>query len=133
MEAKLKELVYEQQECDSAKNALQEFKDQLDWLNAEIDRTFAAHQAANDALLDAEDEMDEMHKKEEDNKVKIDNLVGKLTEKNGIQEGLAEKLKELKDEEPNIKASLAAAVAAFKEATTLTEKNGIQEGLAGKL
>merc|ERR1719428_910083 len=130
MEAKLKELVYEQQECDSAKNALQEFKDQLDGLNAEIDRTFAAHQAANDALLDAEDEM---HKKEEDNKVKIDNLVGKLTEKNGIQEGLAGKLKELKDEEPNIQASLAAAVAAFKEATTLTEKNGIQEGLAGKL
>lgn len=119
--AKLKELVYEQQECDSAKNALQEFKDQLDGLNAEIDRTFAAHQAANDALLDAEDEMDEMHKKEEDNKVKIDNLVGKLTEKNGIQEGLAGKLKELKDEEPNIKALLAAAVAAFKEATTLID------------
>merc|ERR1711879_406041 len=70
--AKLKDLVNEQQECDSAKNALQEFKDQLDGLNAEIDRTFAAHQAANDAVLDAEDEMEEMKDKEEENKVKID-------------------------------------------------------------
>ena len=83
--AHVKDLVDEQQECDSANNVLQEFKDQLEGLNAEIDRTCAAHQTANNAVLDAEDKMDEMRKKEEDNKANVDNLVKTLTEKNGIQ------------------------------------------------
>ena len=40
-------------------------------------------------------------------------------EKTGIQQGLAGQLKELKGEELDINALLAAVVAAFEEATTL--------------
>merc|ERR1719216_89190 len=119
--AKLKDLLYEQQECDSAKNALQEFKDQLDGLNGEIDRTFAAHHAANEAFLDAEEELYEIQDIGEDNKAQIEILTGKLAEKVEIQKGLTGKLKEITDEEPKIKALLATAVASFKEATTLID------------